>query len=140
MVDLTTERRFWKKVRKTRNCWFWTGAKTQLGYGLIYMEWNHNYRAHRLSWAIANYRFPYEFILHKCDNRDCVNPKHLYEGNHLDNMHDMINRKRHGNQKKTHCPKGHKYNKNSIYMDKPYRQCKLCNRSRHWAELDKMDK
>lgn len=33
-------------------------------------------------------------ILHRCDVRNCINPKHLYAGTPMDNVRDMINRKR----------------------------------------------
>lgn len=29
-------------------------------------------------------------VLHRCDNRKCINPKHLFLGTQLDNIRDMI--------------------------------------------------
>ena len=33
-------------------------------------------------------------VLHRCDNRPCINVEHLYLGTHRDNMNDMRDRKR----------------------------------------------
>jgi hypothetical protein len=36
-----------------------------------------------------------KLILHKCDNRTCCNPDHLFTGSHQDNLDDMISKVRH---------------------------------------------
>jgi len=42
------------------------------------------------------------WILHKCDNRLCVNPEHLYAGTRRDNSNDVITRGRLRGSKNTH--------------------------------------
>lgn len=37
-------------------------------------------------------------VLHKCDNRACFNPDHLYAGNAKDNTRDMMLKRRGANQ------------------------------------------
>ena len=94
---------FWSKVDMPSllGCWNWTGYKIR-GYG--HTRWNGRYQyAHRVSYQIAYGDIPEGLlVLHKCDNRSCVNPTHLYVGTHSDNMRDMIERGRGRNQYVSH--------------------------------------
>jgi hypothetical protein len=79
--------RFWKKVEKTATCWIWLGATT-VGYGRIKIS-KKAHLAHRVSYIMAyGYLEDHEYVLHRCDNRRCVRPSHLFKGSHSDNMKD----------------------------------------------------
>lgn len=95
--DPKFQQRFWGKVALTADdtrCWEWQGHRLPSGYGVLSCQ-NHPSRAARLAWAIANGRMPVLDILHSCDNPPCVNPNHLREGTHKENMQDMVKRGRH---------------------------------------------
>lgn len=94
MYKAPIEERFWNKVRKTDDCWFWTGSKSDRGYGKIY--WNgKTVRANRVSWELHFGPIPEDQdVLHKCDNPACVRPDHLFLGTHLQNMQDRDRKKR----------------------------------------------
>lgn len=81
------EDRFWEKVQKSEGCWEWQATISREGYGRLSYNLKSEY-AHRISYFLANGYWPTLFILHSCDNRRCVNPKHLMEGTHQDNMRD----------------------------------------------------
>jgi hypothetical protein len=88
-------RNFWKKVEKTDNCWNWLASVNHHGYGQINSGHKFIYKAHRLSWLIHFGAIPDKLlVMHKCDNRRCVNPEHLMLGTASDNTKDMVSKNR----------------------------------------------
>jgi hypothetical protein len=65
-------------------------------------------------------------VLHTCDTRGCINIEHLFLGTAQDNTTDMVNKGRHGNQKKTHCSQGHEYETAGYYQYGNKRVCRPC--------------
>lgn len=86
---------FWSKVdvRGEDECWCWIAGTQSKGYGSFWIS-GKSYNAHRVSFMIANGYMPTLLVLHSCDVRRCVNPKHLREGTQLDNVQDMMDRGR----------------------------------------------
>jgi hypothetical protein len=78
------------------NCWIWWGATNERGYGLIGLGVpKKNARVHRLVWELEFGAVPAgEFVLHKCDQRTCCNPVHLFLGSSQDNTDDMFEKRR----------------------------------------------
>jgi len=89
-------------------CWEWT-ATTRNGYGRLVV----GSRSRGTRKTVSAHRYAYESlvgivpdglcVLHKCDNRRCVNPIHLFVGTKEDNAKDMVAKGRWGGNPHRGC-------------------------------------
>lgn len=94
------DERFWSKVDRSGGpdaCWLWTKGTFNTGYGSVGTGPNSHIArgAHCVAWELAYGPIPDGLcILHRCDNRACCNPAHLFLGTRADNTSDMLAKER----------------------------------------------
>lgn len=84
-------------THKSGSCWIWRESFKN-GYGQLTWKRKNTY-AHRMSYEVFNRKLDVgELVCHKCNNRQCINPEHLYAGDKKTNAKDMIDSQEGGNQ------------------------------------------
>lgn len=127
-MNLTTpeHERFMSKITKRNGCWLWEGPLDRDGYGMFYLR-RRNRRAHRVGWFLLRGEIPRGMVVnHKCGHRHCVNPQHLEIVTTRQNSLKDSRAVGAVNARKTHCAKGHPY-------DRQYggqRYCSTCDREK----------
>lgn len=116
---------WWAKVNRTGDeleCWPWSRSVGSHGYGQTWDGITVRL-AHRVAWSLTHGPIPEGMTVdHICRNRRCCNPAHLRILTNLDNATDN------GQGRKTHCPKGHPYSGDNLYVQPSNgsRHCRTC--------------
>ena len=110
-------------------CWIYEGKTNGWGYCQKKIG-GKSYSVHRLSYELFHGKIPRHLTVdHICRVRNCINPNHLRLLPIRENI--LIGTSPSAkNAKKTHCPKGHPYDKDNTVIEYPYgnpkRVCRTC--------------
>ena len=132
--------RFITKVQHPEDseCWIWTGAKNDSNRGIIHTH-SHNRHSlvHRVSYELFVGPIPAGMTIDHvkargCTSTLCVNPAHLEPVTLRENI-----RRHHA--EKTHCPNGHEYTDDNVYLYKGGRNCRQCRRDRNIETVNRRE-
>lgn len=90
-----------KRVNKDGpgGCWIWLGRKCKAGYGYLTIS-RKRWRVHRIVYSLVKGEIATGMLVcHKCDNRICCNPDHMFIGTDRDNAIDCLKKNRSGRTK-----------------------------------------
>lgn len=104
-TQTSTKEKFWSKVDVLGpdDCWEWNASLSSNGYGVLKVD-GVTTNAQRISWELHFGTIPTDghgntlHVLHRCDNRRCCNPRHLFLGTHKQNMLDRNQKQRQARQ------------------------------------------
>ena len=122
--------RFWAKAYEDASgCWLWTAGKLRGGYGAFGAPGGGMRQAHRYSYEQLVGPIPAGLTIdHLCRVRACVNPAHMEPVTRRDNTMRGESAPA-ANARKTHCPRGHSYSGENLYVSpRGERFCRTCVR------------
>ena len=114
-----------------KGCWLWDAALDGRGYGKFYLDRKYAI-AHRLSYILFRGEIGDGLEMdHLCRVRRCVNPWHLEEVTHQENVirGDAPGAVQRRHQARTHCKNGHPFDAVSSNPKGKYRICRTCRRA-----------
>jgi len=124
------------RTRKIGQCLIWTEGKSVSGYGAVSIKGS-SFPAHRIAAFVFLGPQPrrLSLALHRCGNKPCINPDHLYWGTYQDNIRDAVAAGTHLATKKVRCKRGHLLRGANIHIrigrtGMPWRVCLPCCRIR----------
>jgi hypothetical protein len=87
---------FWRSTKRAPSgCLEWTGGRNTSGYGAACIGGKRR-ASSTVAWMLTRGAIPTgQCVCHKCDNRLCVEPSHLFLGSNTDNWNDMRAKGRH---------------------------------------------
>lgn len=93
-ADEAVRARYFAKIVRTDDCWWWTGAISGKGHGRFWVGDGLVVIAHRFGWATAHPGEPIpELVGHECDNPLCQNPAHWSASTHAKNRAEWAARR-----------------------------------------------